>query len=104
MASRLSNLKPGQTIQLNDEVGLMVETAQGQETPQECYVRLLHQYPDRYVIHMEAVVTAADPVERLHQMIKEQKMEMTVETYIQFRFCVHRTLAERARQEMNKVT
>jgi len=103
MASRLRNLKPGQTIRLNDEVGLMVEKRQGEETPEECYVRLRQKYPDRYVIHMEAVVSAPDPVERLNQMIKEQKMEVSFETYIQFRCCIDRTLAERVRQEMKEV-
>ena len=57
---------------------------------------------DRYVIHMEAVVNAANPVERLHKMNKEQKIEMTVETYIQFRLCVDRSLAEREKKEMKE--
>ena len=81
MSNSWKKLKPGVRYKLTEDVGVVIEDNLAQETPEEKYERMKNKYPDKNIIHIETIVQASNPMERLNQMIQEQDIELTNECY-----------------------
>ena len=46
---------------------------------EEAYQRIRREKPESLIIHMEAIVAAPDPMQRLKEMVEEQGEEVTEE-------------------------
>ena len=49
------------------------------ESVEEAYQRMRREKPESLIIHMEAIVAAPDPMQRLNEMVEEQGEEVTDE-------------------------
>ena len=72
-------LKKGDTVQFSDNTQLYVDRRGDTETVEEAYQRIRREKPESLIIHMEAIVAAPDPMQRLKEMVEEQGEKVTEE-------------------------